>query len=175
MKLHLRGEADSRKVEVDPATDRTYVDLVNFVRCSWSLTRRCPRDPQSYVSLVKIRWKVAPGSPGPMFYGTCCGPENSPQGGRSALLRPPGGGSDPAVRVGRTARLGPWAWAHHGRRRLAPRCPRTRRRASRRASPPSTRAAPTRPSSSASWRNTTSARANYLPCPPAKPTTTSTT
>lgn len=42
---------------------------------------RCP---------CRVRWKVALGSPGPMFYGTFGGPENSPQGGRSALVGPPG-------------------------------------------------------------------------------------
>ena len=38
----------------------------------------------------KIQWKVALGSPDPMFYGTFRGPENSPQGGRSALVGSPG-------------------------------------------------------------------------------------
>ena len=38
----------------------------------------------------KIRWKVALGSPDPVFYGTLGRPKNSPQGGRSALVGSPG-------------------------------------------------------------------------------------
>ena len=38
----------------------------------------------------KIRWTVARGSPGPMFYVTFCESKNSPQGGRSALVESPG-------------------------------------------------------------------------------------
>ena len=49
----------------------------------------------------KIRWKVALGSPGPMFYGTFRGPKNSPQEGRAALLGSPGG-SGPAARATKT-------------------------------------------------------------------------
>ena len=39
----------------------------------------------------KIRWKVALGSPDPVFYGTFGGPKNGPQEGRAALLGSPGG------------------------------------------------------------------------------------
>ena len=63
-----------------PVENRRCVFLVNVVRFSWSLTCRCPRDPQSYASLVNYNGKVTLGSPGPMFYGTFCGPKNSPQG-----------------------------------------------------------------------------------------------
>ena len=38
----------------------------------------------------KIRWKVALGSPDPVFYGTFGGPKNGPQEGRAALLGSPG-------------------------------------------------------------------------------------
>ena len=67
--MHLRGEVDPRKVEVDPATDGRYVFLVNVVRFSSGLTRRCPRDPQSCVLLVNCKGKSPSGSPDPIFYG----------------------------------------------------------------------------------------------------------
>ena len=80
MKLQMCGKVDPRKGKVDPATDRRCVFLVNAARFPWSLTCRCRRDPQSYVSRVKMRWKVTLGSPGPIFHGTFCGSKNSPQG-----------------------------------------------------------------------------------------------
>ena len=49
----------------------------------------------------KIRWKVALGSPDPVFYGTFGGPKNGPQEGRAALLGSPGG-SGPAARATKT-------------------------------------------------------------------------
>ena len=59
------GKVNPRKVEVDPATDRRCAFLVNVARFSWSLTCRCPRDPQSYVSLVSCDGKNHPRLPGP--------------------------------------------------------------------------------------------------------------
>ena len=104
MKLHLCGEVDPRKVEVDPATDGRYVFLVNVARFSWSLTRRCPRDPQSCVLLVNCKAKSPSGSPDPIFYGNFAARKIVPGGGRSALLGSPGG-LDRAARVSRTARF----------------------------------------------------------------------
>ena len=49
----------------------------------------------------KIRWKVALGSPDPVFCGTFGGPKNGPQEGRAALLGSPGG-SGPAARATET-------------------------------------------------------------------------
>ena len=62
-----------------------------------SLTRCSLQDLKCYKTIVFYRSKSTFGPPDPVFYSTFCGPENGPQGGRSALLGAPEG-SGPAAR-----------------------------------------------------------------------------
>ena len=73
MKLQVCGEVDPRKVEVDPATDRRCVFLVNVIRFSWSLTRRCPQEPQSCVLVAKYDGKSPSAPRTPHFVALCAG------------------------------------------------------------------------------------------------------
>ena len=89
------------KSKLTPRRTRGALSSLTSLVFSWSLTRRCPQDPQSDIFIVSYIGKSPSGSPGPLFYITFCGPTNGPLGGRSALLGSPGG-SAPAVRVTKT-------------------------------------------------------------------------